>query len=116
MENHVVMTEKILSKVWFNKNYKEIPKWASSHHELLDGSGYPRHLKGEDLALETRMITVADVYDALTARDRPYKKPVSQERALGILKDMADEGKLDCRLVDYLAAAIREREIKGKES
>ena len=43
-------------------------------------------------------------------------KPVSQERALGILKDMADEGKRDCRLVDYLAAAIREREIKGKES
>lgn len=110
MEYHVVMTEKILSKVWFNKNYEEIPKWASSHHELLDGSGYPRHLKGEDLALETRMITVADVYDALTARDRPYKKPVSQEKALGILKDMADEGKLDCRLVDYLAAAIRERE------
>ena len=116
MEYHVVMTEKILGKVRFNKNYEEIPKWAASHHELLDGSGYPRHLKGADLALETRMITVADVYDALTARDRPYKKPVSQEKALGILKDMADEGKLDCRLVEYLAAAVREKEVKGKES
>ena len=116
MEYHVVMTEKILGKVRFNKNYEEIPKWAASHHELLDGSGYPRHLKGADLALETRMITVADVYDALTARDRPYKKPVSQEKALGILKDMADEGKLDCRLVEYLAAAVREKEGKGKES
>ncbi len=116
MEYHVVMTEKILGKVRFNKNYEEIPKWAASHHELLDGSGYPRHLRGADLALETRMITVADVYDALTARDRPYKKPVSQEKALGILKDMADEGKLDCRLVEYLAAAVREKEVKGKES
>lgn len=116
MEYHVVMTEKILGKVRFNKNYEDIPKWAASHHELLDGSGYPRHLKGADLALETRMITVADVYDALTARDRPYKKPVSQEKALGILKDMADEGKLDCRLVEYLAAAVREKEVKGKES
>ena len=116
MEYHVVMTEKILGKVRFNKNYEEIPKWAASHHELLDGSGYPRHLRGADLALETRIITVADVNDALTARDRPYKKPVSQEKALGILKDMADEGKLDCRLVEYLAAAVREKEVKGKES
>ena len=55
------------------------------------------------------MITVSDVYDALTARDRPYKKPVSQEKALGILKGMADEGKLDSRLVDYLAEAVREK-------
>lgn len=110
MENHVVMTEKILSKVWFSKNYEEIPGWAASHHELLDGSGYPRHLKGEELALETKMITVADVYDALTATDRPYKKPIPQEEALNILKEMADEGKLDHYLVDSLAAAIRENE------
>lgn len=109
MEYHVVMTEKILSKVWFNKNYEDIPRWASSHHELLDGSGYPRHLKEDELELETRMITVADVYDALTARDRPYKKPVSQEKALSILKEMADEGKLDAQLVDNLAAAVREQ-------
>lgn len=115
MENHVVMTEKILSKVWFNKNYEEIPRWAASHHELLDGSGYPRHLSGEELDLETRMITVADVYDALTATDRPYKKPIPQEEALGILKEMADEGKLDCRLVDNLAAAVREKQKTGKE-
>lgn len=107
MENHVVMTEKILSKVWFNKNYEEIPRWAASHHELLDGSGYPKHLAGEELDLETRILTVADVYDALTATDRPYKKPVEQEKALGILKEMADEGKLDSCLVDNLAAAVR---------
>lgn len=112
MEYHVVMTEKILGKVWFNKNYEDIPRWAASHHELLDGSGYPRHLKGDELELETRMITVADVYDALTARDRPYKRPVSQEKALGILKEMADEGKLDCRLVDFLAAAVREKNLE----
>lgn len=112
MEYHVVMTEKILGKVWFNKNYEDIPRWAASHHELLDGSGYPRHLKGDELELETRMITVADVYDALTAWDRPYKRPVSQEKALGILKEMADEGKLDCRLVDFLAAAVREKNLE----
>lgn len=108
MENHVVMTEKILSKVHFNKNYEAVPRWAASHHELLDGSGYPRRLKGDELELETRIITVADVYDALTATDRPYKKPIPQEKALGILGSMADEGKLDRCLVDYLAAAVRE--------
>ena len=116
MEYHVVMTEKILGKVWFNKSYEDIPRWAASHHELLDGSGYPRHLKGDELELETRMITVADVYDALTARDRPYKRPVSQEKALGILKEMADEGKLDCYLVECLAAAVREKQNEGKEN
>ncbi len=115
MEYHVVMTEKILSKVWFHKSYEDIPRWAASHHELLDGSGYPRHLKGDQLELETRMITVADVYDALTARDRPYKKPVSREKALDILKEMADEGKLDCYLVDCLVAAVRERQDEEKE-
>ena len=61
------------------------------------------------------MITVADVYDALTARDRPYKKPVSREKALDILKEMADEGKLDCYLVDCLVAAVRERQDEEKE-
>ncbi len=110
MENHVVMTEKILSKAWFNRHYEEIPRWAASHHELLDGSGYPNRLKGDELELETRILTVADVYDALTATDRPYKKPVPYEKAVGILREMADDGKLERRLVDYLAAAVYEKE------
>lgn len=110
MENHVVMTDKILSKVHFNKNYEDVPRWAASHHELLDGSGYPNHLKGEELELETRILTVADVYDALTATDRPYKKPIPREKALNILKSMAEEGKLERRLVDWLADALGEEE------
>ncbi len=109
MENHVVMTEKILHKVRFNKNYSMIPAWASSHHEFLDGSGYPKHLTREELALETRILTIADIYDALTATDRPYKKPVQQEKALNILRDMANEGKLDQQLVEWLAEALKEK-------
>lgn len=109
MENHVVMTEKILHKVRFNKNYSMIPAWASSHHEFLDGSGYPKHLTREELALETRILTIADIYDALTATDRPYKKPVQQEKALNILRDMAKEGKLDQQLVEWLAEALKEK-------
>lgn len=106
MENHVVATEKILSKVRFNKNYAVVPKWAAAHHELLNGSGYPKHLMGEELDLETRILTVADVYDALTASDRPYKDPIPREKAINILKDMAEEGKIELRLVEWLAQAL----------
>ena len=108
MENHVVMTSKILSKVYFNPNYIDVPRWAGEHHELLDGTGYPGHLSGDQLDLETRILTVTDVYDALTSRDRPYKKPMPKEKAIGILKSMAEEGKVDGRLVDWLNEAVVE--------
>ena len=110
MENHVVMTEKILHKVRFNKNYSIVQKWAASHHEFLDGSGYPKHLTEDDLALETKILTVADIYDALTATDRPYKKPVPREKALNILRDMAEEGKIDRQLVEWLSEALDAQE------
>ena len=108
MENHVVMTSKVLSKVYFNPNYIDVPRWAGEHHELLDGTGYPGHLSGDQLDLETRILTVTDVYDALTSRDRPYKKPMPKEKAIGILKSMAEEGKVDGRLVDWLNEAVVE--------
>ena len=106
MENHVVMTDKILSKVHFDNNYAQVPKWASSHHEYLDGSGYPNHLTADQIGLETRILTIADIYDALTASDRPYKKPMPMEKAISILKSMAAEGKLELRLVEYLEQAL----------
>lgn len=106
MENHVVMTEKILDKVHFNKNYEMVPRWAASHHEFLNGSGYPNHLTAEELDLECRILTVADIYDALTATDRPYKKPMSKENAIQILKSMAEEGKIDVQLVSWLEESM----------
>lgn len=106
MENHVVMTAKILSKVHFNGNYSMIPRWAARHHELLDGSGYPEHLTKQDIELETRILTTADIYDALTAEDRPYKKPVPPQEAIEIMRDMAREGKLEMRLTDWLWEAL----------
>lgn len=112
MEGHAAMTEKILSKVHFNRNYQQVPKWAASHHEFLDGSGYPKHLKGEELDIETQMITVADIYDALTARDRPYKEPLSKDVAFRILKDMSTEGKLNMQLVEWLERALEEEETR----
>ncbi|MDE6386841.1 MAG: GAF domain-containing protein [Lachnospiraceae bacterium] len=106
MENHVVMTSKILEKVQFYKGFSMVPKWVGAHHEYLDGSGYPKHLKGDELDLETRLLTVVDIYDALAATDRPYKKPIPRKKAIEILKSMAEKGKVDLRLVEWLDEAL----------
>lgn len=106
MENHVVMTSRILEKVQFYKGFFMVPKWVGAHHEYLDGSGYPNSLKGDELDLETRLLTVVDIYDALVATDRPYKEPISSARAIQILKDMAQKGKVDLQLVEWLDEAL----------
>ena len=106
MESHVLMTERILSKVRFDKHFADSPKWAVTHHEMLDGSGYPYHLKGDELATESRILAIADICDALLATDRPYKKPMTKEQAFGIMEEMADEGKLDKKLVKYMQKCI----------
>lgn len=100
MEEHVVMTAKILSQMTFGKGYKNVPCWASAHHEYLDGTGYPLHIKAEGIPYQVRLLTILDIFDALTARDRPYKKPMPTEKALKILSKMANEGCLDKELVD----------------
>lgn len=110
MENHVVMTSKILEKVQFYKGFSMVPKWVGAHHEYLDGSGYPKHLKGDELDLETRLLTVVDIYDALAATDRPYKKPIPRKKAIEILKSMAEKGKVDLRLVEWLDEALEQDE------
>ncbi len=95
MESHVVMTGHILAQVSFPKEYARVPQWAAAHHELLNGSGYPDHRKGESIPPEVRLLTVLDVFDALTARDRPYKQPMPAEKALSILHSMVEEGSVD---------------------
>lgn len=116
MESHVVMTRKILDKVHFSKNYCNVKQFASTHHEHLNGTGYPDHLTAEDLQLESRILAVVDVFDALTCTDRPYKKPMPKERAFAILHDMAvKEGKLEDRLVTWLEEAMMEIDMDSIE-
>ena len=110
MESHVTMTAKILSKVHFNKNYIDVPRWAAEHHECLNGSGYPNHISGDQLDTETRILAIADIYDALTASDRPYKPPMPKAKACAILHNMVDEGKLEGRFVDWLEEAVMAEE------
>lgn len=112
MENHVVMTSKILDKVEFFKGFSMVPKWVGAHHEYLDGSGYPNQLQGDELDFETRLLTVVDIYDALAATDRPYKKPIPREKAIEILRSMAEKNKVDLRLVEWLNEALIKNEGK----
>ncbi len=95
MESHANVTARILGHVTFPKIYAQVPKWAASHHEYLNGKGYPNHLCAEDIPKEVRLLTILDVFDALTAQDRPYKPPMPAEKALGILHSMVEEGSLD---------------------
>jgi HD-GYP domain-containing protein (c-di-GMP phosphodiesterase class II) len=95
MESHVVITGHILENVSFPKEYKDVPLWAGAHHEFLDGKGYPLGVSDGEIPFETRLLTILDIYEALTAKDRPYKRPMSPERAFGILEEMSVEGKID---------------------
>jgi HD-GYP domain-containing protein (c-di-GMP phosphodiesterase class II) len=83
---------------------KSIPEIAYGHHEKLDGSGYPRGLTADQIPIQARMMTISDIYDALTAQDRPYKRAVPTSTALDILHTEADQGKLDKDLLDIFIA------------
>ncbi|MDY6843559.1 MAG: HD domain-containing phosphohydrolase [Thermodesulfobacteriota bacterium] len=100
IQSHVIHTKNILSKIPFAGNLKNVPFYAASHHEMLDGSGYSDGLHGDELPVQSRILAIADVYDALTAFDRPYKKALGNEEAIDILKQEARNGKLDPHIVD----------------
>ncbi|MBN1523672.1 MAG: GAF domain-containing protein [Spirochaetales bacterium] len=96
IQDHVEHTYNFVSKIPWPKELADIPLIARYHHELLDGSGYPLGLKGnKNIPIQARIMTIADIYDALTAADRPYKKALSLEKALTLLQHEADAGKID---------------------
>ena len=85
IESHVEHSFRFLSQIPWTKELKNIPKIARAHHEKLDGSGYPCHMRAEDIPFQSKIMTIADIFDALTAHDRPYKPAVPIERALAII-------------------------------
>lgn len=119
MEEHVVVTDKLLSQIHFSTELSHVREWAAAHHELLNGSGYPCGKKGEEIPCEVRIITILDIFDALVADDRPYKPGMPAERALSILKEMAEkEGKLDAELTGLFAESRcwEKKEDKSEKS
>ncbi|MEE9252772.1 MAG: HD domain-containing phosphohydrolase [Thermodesulfobacteriota bacterium] len=114
IESHVTKTVEFLEKIPWTKDIKDLIQIAGGHHEKLDGSGYPHGIKAAAIPYQTRMMTIADIYDALTAMDRAYKKALSTERALDILGYEAKDGKLDRELLDvFIEAKIYKLTDKG---
>jgi HD-GYP domain-containing protein (c-di-GMP phosphodiesterase class II) len=95
IESHVSHTFEFLGNIPWTRELKGIPNIAYGHHEKLNGRGYPRRIAAEDIPVQTRMMTISDIFDALTATDRPYKRAVPYERALDILNMEAKDGMID---------------------
>jgi HD-GYP domain-containing protein (c-di-GMP phosphodiesterase class II) len=99
IESHVTHTYRFLQQIPWTRALRRVPDIAYGHHEKLGGGGYPRSLTDVDILLPTRMMTISDIYDALTASDRPYKKAVPKEKAYEILEDEAKRGDVDSDLL-----------------
>ena len=100
INNHVKVTAQMLGSLPYPRKLKKVPEYASSHHEKMDGTGYPRGLTGKQMAIPARMIAIADIFEALTANDRPYKKAMPLSQCLAILGKMKKEGHIDPDLFD----------------
>lgn len=107
VESHVAHSYDFLARVPWSRGFTNITGIVHAHHEKLDGSGYPRGLKGEEIPLSSRIMAIADIFDALTAWDRPYKDAVSTQKALFVLEMEAGRGRLDPHLVQI----FRDRKV-----
>lgn len=105
IEEHVVDSYSFLVLIPWTRDLAGVPAIAHGHHEKLDGSGYPSGLRGPQISIQTRILTICDIYDALTAGDRPYKKAVPVEQALDLMLEECDAGHIDARLFQVFVDA-----------
>ena len=110
IESHVVHTFQFLAQIPWTREIRNIPEIARSHHEKLNGSGYPYGMTGDQIPIQSKIMTISDIYDALTAADRPYKKATSVEQALDILDYERKAGNIDGTLLAlFVEAHVYER-------
>ena len=105
IESHVTHTYRFLEQIPWTRELRNIPQFAYGHHEKLNGRGYPNQVTAHAIPVQTRMMTISDIFDALTATDRPYKRALSFDRALAILDMEAKDGMLDKGLLDAFVGA-----------
>lgn len=114
IESHVTHTFRFLERIPWTRDLAGVPEIAYAHHERMTGRGYPRKLAETAIPVQSRAMAIADVFDALTAQDRPYKGAVPLERSLAILQDEAREGALDAPLLDlFIEAKVFERALRA---
>jgi HD-GYP domain-containing protein (c-di-GMP phosphodiesterase class II) len=100
INNHIVVTIKMLESLPYPKHLKNVPEYAGGHHERMDGNGYPRGLTRDQMSLQARIMGIADIFEALTAKDRPYKPGKTLTQSLFILGKMKEDNHVDPDLFD----------------
>jgi HD-GYP domain-containing protein (c-di-GMP phosphodiesterase class II) len=107
INEHIVETINMLGRLPFPKELRRVPEWAGNHHETLEGTGYPRRLKGDQLSVPARIMAIADIFEALTASDRPYKPPKKISAAVKIMSSFRDNGHICPDLFDlFLTSGV----------
>ncbi|MES3006350.1 MAG: HD domain-containing phosphohydrolase [Pseudomonadota bacterium] len=114
IESHVTHTKAFLNLIPWTEELKNIPEIAGSHHEKLNGTGYPKGIRGDQIPFSSKVMTICDIYDALTASDRPYKTAVSTEKALEIMQNEAAAGAIDGQLLELFISRKIYRVTEGK--
>ncbi|MEI9937155.1 MAG: HD domain-containing phosphohydrolase [Pseudomonadota bacterium] len=105
IRSHVSHTYRFLSQIPWGKTFSRVAIIAGSHHERLNGTGYPNRLRAEEIPLQSKMMSISDIFDALTASDRPYKRAVPVEKALDILGFEVKDNHVDGELVRIFTEA-----------
>ncbi|WP_417828229.1 HD domain-containing phosphohydrolase [Thalassospira sp.] len=114
INDHVVVTQDMLAKLPYPRDLQGIPAIAGNHHEKMDGSGYPRGLTGDDMGILEKVMVIADIFEALTAVDRPYKRPKPLSECISILADMRDKGQIDGDLFELFLTSGMHQEYGRK--
>ncbi len=102
INEHAQISNDMMDMLTFPKKYSRVREIASAHHEKLNGKGYPKGLKADEISFEGRLMAIVDIFEALTANDRPYKKPKTIEETFNILEAMVNNGEIDGEIVDFL--------------
>ena len=105
INNHMQVTIDMLESLPFPRKLRRVPEYAGGHHEKMDGSGFPRGLTREQMSIPARAMAIADIFEALTAKDRPYKEPMKISQALSIMKNMKQGNHIDPDLYDLFVKA-----------
>jgi HD-GYP domain-containing protein (c-di-GMP phosphodiesterase class II) len=114
INHHIVATNRMLDALPWPRHLANVPEYAGGHHERMDGKGYPRGLKGEEMSLQARMMAVADIFEALTASDRPYKQGMTLSQSLEILANFVKNGHIDPNLFDIFVKSGVHRQYGEK--
>jgi HD-GYP domain-containing protein (c-di-GMP phosphodiesterase class II) len=114
INEHMIETIKMLSRLPFPQHLHNVPEIAGGHHEKMDGTGYPRRLTRDEMSVPARMMAIADIFEALTAVDRPYKRGKTISESLAIMAKMRDERHIDPDLFDLFVGAGVYREFAAR--